>query len=301
MPPSDGTQPPAKAVAKEAELEYMELLAKSQPPASVQWLQAGNRRFLALYEPAITPSPKGTVVMLHGAGEHADWPGTLSTLRHYLPQIGWSTLAIALPPPDLPKLPPAKPSPAVEPANAPTPADDENQNHDESQDIFDSEGKSLSDGTIDPEAQKPKVAEVPGAAEEITVDRIIAALAFLQEAGNTSVILYGQGLGATRAAEYLFDHGDPEHQINGLLLVAADNRLPGKDFVLTQGLNNPALPILDIYASTSKADADLRSAYVRMREFDSYRQLEVPLIANNEAVITRHIHGFLHSRFDAAH
>ena len=289
-------QPMDAMMRQKLELETMALLAKSQPRATVRWLKSGDSPFLALYLPASTPTPNGVVVMLPGAGEHADWPGTFSTLRNYLPKAGWSTLAITLPPPDLAKPPAVKPTtPAA--AEAPTPPQDPAPKQDETKDIFDSAGNTITDGTIDfvAESSRPEP-EIPGMAEEVAMDRIIATLSFVQEMGNTPVILYGQGLGATRAAEYLFDHGDPNRQIQALLLVTADNRIPGKAFKLIDGLNDPALPVFDIFPATAKTDADIRGDHARAKELTGYRQLEIAIVANNEANIARHIHGFLHAR-----
>jgi len=57
-------------------------------------LKAGEREFLGLYAQAKTP--KGAVVLLHGLGVHPDH-GVIGTLRAWLADAGYSTLAIQMP------------------------------------------------------------------------------------------------------------------------------------------------------------------------------------------------------------
>lgn len=78
------------------EQERVAGLAEQIDPAEFIWLQAEGMSFAGLYR--ATPEP-GTraVVLLHGMGAHADWPGLINTLRTRLPAIGWTTLSIQLP------------------------------------------------------------------------------------------------------------------------------------------------------------------------------------------------------------
>jgi len=60
------------------------------------WLEAGGRRFLAIYTPP-SGRPRGGVVLLHGMGAHPDWPEVIHPLRVGLPERGWATLSVQLP------------------------------------------------------------------------------------------------------------------------------------------------------------------------------------------------------------
>jgi pimeloyl-ACP methyl ester carboxylesterase len=66
-----------------------------------EWLAADGYRFLAIYTPAETEKPKGTVLLVHGIGAHPDWPQVIQPLRIGLSEKGWRSLSIQMP------LPPA--------------------------------------------------------------------------------------------------------------------------------------------------------------------------------------------------
>jgi pimeloyl-ACP methyl ester carboxylesterase len=61
------------------------------------WLEANDHRFLAIYTPAETPSPRGTVLLVHGMGAHPDWPQVIQPLRSGLSEKGWQSLSIQMP------------------------------------------------------------------------------------------------------------------------------------------------------------------------------------------------------------
>jgi pimeloyl-ACP methyl ester carboxylesterase len=61
------------------------------------WLAADDHRFLAIYTPAETPSPRGTVLLVHGMGAHPDWPQVIQPLRSGLSEEGWQSLSIQMP------------------------------------------------------------------------------------------------------------------------------------------------------------------------------------------------------------
>jgi pimeloyl-ACP methyl ester carboxylesterase len=61
------------------------------------WLEANDHRFLAIYTPAETPSPRGTVLLVHGIGAHPDWPQVIQPLRSGLSEEGWQSLSIQMP------------------------------------------------------------------------------------------------------------------------------------------------------------------------------------------------------------
>jgi pimeloyl-ACP methyl ester carboxylesterase len=61
------------------------------------WLEADDHRFLAIFTPAETESPRGTVLLVHGIGAHPDWPQVIQPLRSGLSERGWQSLSIQMP------------------------------------------------------------------------------------------------------------------------------------------------------------------------------------------------------------
>jgi pimeloyl-ACP methyl ester carboxylesterase len=61
------------------------------------WLEAQGQRYLTIYTPAETASPRGTVLLVHGSGAHPDWPQVIQPLRTELSETGWQSLSIQMP------------------------------------------------------------------------------------------------------------------------------------------------------------------------------------------------------------
>lgn len=61
---------------------------------SLQWLETGNEKWLALVETETTGSPEGVVILLHDSGQHLGSPGVTAQLRQTLPQYGWTTVSL---------------------------------------------------------------------------------------------------------------------------------------------------------------------------------------------------------------
>ncbi len=60
-------------------------------------LNAAGEPFLGLWLEQRTGTPQGGILLLHDQGHNPDWPFRLQQARSYLPDVGWSTLSIALP------------------------------------------------------------------------------------------------------------------------------------------------------------------------------------------------------------
>lgn len=85
-------------ILPDLEQERLQALADSQlPDTEILWLETQHESFLGLFQPANKAAPKGAVLLLHHDRTSADWPGTVTTLRHGLPDQGWHTLSLALP------------------------------------------------------------------------------------------------------------------------------------------------------------------------------------------------------------
>ncbi|MHA7880659.1 MAG: DUF3530 family protein [Saccharospirillum sp.] len=74
-----------------------QLEQQALPRDTVLSLQADDAPFLALYQRQRSDSPQGGILILHDSGHTPDWPVHLQQARAFLPEAGWSTLAIALP------------------------------------------------------------------------------------------------------------------------------------------------------------------------------------------------------------
>lgn len=79
---------------------WAELLQQDARLASeVRWVETGAERGLYLYRPNEAAKQRGIVLLLHDLHAHADWPRLIGPLRSALPEYGWSTWSLQLPPP----------------------------------------------------------------------------------------------------------------------------------------------------------------------------------------------------------
>jgi len=63
----------------------------------IDTLEANGEPFLTLYQPSLTSSTQGCVIILHSDNEHPDWPDAVAPLRNALPQHSWCTISIEIP------------------------------------------------------------------------------------------------------------------------------------------------------------------------------------------------------------
>lgn len=88
------------------------------PKAQLRWLsdtglemaspeadENGKIPFLALHAKERYGKPKGAVILLHADGQRAGWPDSLLALHEQLPDSGWHSLFISLPPPPIEPVP----------------------------------------------------------------------------------------------------------------------------------------------------------------------------------------------------
>lgn len=74
-----------------------QLLAASLPDDAL-WLADDAEAILALFRATETATTKGLVFFLHATETPPEWPVLLENARRNLPQFGWATLAVTLPP-----------------------------------------------------------------------------------------------------------------------------------------------------------------------------------------------------------
>lgn len=248
-----------------------------------QQLQAGEERFLALWLPANVAEPSGTVIILPGNDESADWPQSVGPLRRKLPDGGWHSLSLSLPDPssDIPPLRSAEPAktPAdAEPADAETSAEH-------------AAPASNSAGTApSPEARQKAHAER-------VLARIQAAIGFAEQQQAKTVVLLGHGSGAYWAARYLSER--KPGSVHNLILVAAE--LPtGYTPPLDELIPQLQLATGDFYYKDLPADrqAALKRAQAsKQQKHLSYTQIAMKALPGNREAeqeqLYRRIRGWL--------
>ena len=291
----------------------MQLLAAGQPKNSVVWLKAMGLPFLALYEPDYTGNPVGAILILNAEGQHSSWPGTSEQIRLSLPQFGWNTLSTQLPAPQSSPIPPRdSPQAAVkDPAETATAEDSSNATPDTEQ----PQTETLPDKEADAQAagvdaagatdntQMPEV--MPIDAEELSLARLRRSIDYLHEQGQFNIVLIGNGLGAVRAACYLRElpstsNASQSRLVRALILVNARNRVPTTDTRLQNCLEDPDMPVLDVFAGQQARDqieAEERLKASRRNGIKRYQQLHFPEMgettSRGENLLSRRIRGFL--------
>jgi len=89
--PSHGRDPGA------LERELGERLEERGYTGELLRLGAAGGGFLTLLERSAGSSVRRAAIMVHGMGQHLDWPDVVSPLRNHLPEFGWSTLSVQCP------------------------------------------------------------------------------------------------------------------------------------------------------------------------------------------------------------
>lgn len=82
-------------------MDFNELKAQIQqhnPSSSISNLSAAEDfPYFAVKNIALSSPTKGTIILIHGEGEHADWPDVIHPLRVSLPRFGWTTVSLQFP------------------------------------------------------------------------------------------------------------------------------------------------------------------------------------------------------------
>jgi pimeloyl-ACP methyl ester carboxylesterase len=134
--------------------------------------------------------------------------------------------------------------------------------------------------------------------------RIEAAVSFLRNRGNQTIVLIGHSLGAAMAASYLANN--PQHGLQGLVVIGLgvidlDDRMNG-----VLALEKIQVPVLDLYGSNDLAtvldSVKARASAARTASNTNYRQIEVEdadhFFTGLEDTLNHHVSGWLKSRYD---
>ena len=134
--------------------------------------------------------------------------------------------------------------------------------------------------------------------------RIDAAIQFLHERGNRTIVLIGHSLGAAMAASYLGASEKPGVQgfvAIGLSVIELDDRMNS-----ALALEKIRIPVLDLYGSrdleTVLRSAKSRAAAARSAGNSNYRPLEIEgadhFFVGMEDTLNRRVYGWLKTTFE---
>ena len=307
--------PEVRAAPSERSTDTAQALAEVLPDQEQQQLQTADEPFLALWLPANSGSPSGAVIIVPGDGESADWPQTISPLRHKLPDAGWHSLSLTLPDPNQPFVPARATEPVAEPA-APAdeaPSADDTGNADEAAptDATDEAPAPAADEQSAPSEEPAPAAEPPSDPETLrqnhaarVIARIEAAVAFAQQRQAQTVVLLGHGSGAYWAARYLQER-QPAN-VRHLVVIGAE--LPA-DYgpALDELLPGLKLATGDFYYKDRLGDrqaAVKRLQASKRLQHPAYTQVAMKALPGNtdaeQEQLYRRIRGWLSSQLKAA-
>lgn len=238
----------------------LQLLTEGSTKQSARWLQAGNERFLALWNPDRSGDGKGALLIIHAEGELPTWPQTTAPIHNTLPDYGWATLAISLPSTFQNPMPKRS-----FPVKAHLKIEDENDDatKTETQQSQPKPAPATNNApTGNPKAPSPQIIAATKTRENLTEERITAALKFLHDRGQFNVALMGAGVGAIRAHRFMKNitpqitdeklKDKLEKPIRALVAYNARNRLPTDSDDYKDWFIDPEIPFLDIYTTTDK-------------------------------------------------
>ncbi len=189
------------------EKQRLDWLAASVDASQIQWLEA-EQRFFSLYAESQTGQVKGAVILIPPTRDQVGWPITLRRLLEYLPNYGWNTLAISLPTANT-----NESNKSNSPDTNSEQATGSNSENSETANSETTNTETTADQSSSVKHDSPLYAT--------TKQRLFAAQRFLNEKGQSNLILIGLGSGAWQAAHFAqtsTSKGDenPEENAQGL-------------------------------------------------------------------------------------
>ncbi len=264
-------------------------------------LEAGGNTFSAIWQPDTSSNTLGAVLIFHGSGQNINWPESIAELSKALSLHGWASLSISLPE-RVKTAPPQRPTPTPSPAT-------------------DSTAANANSTSEPPEEPKPKIKTEQDVEREVRA-RAKAGMDYLNSQGQYNIVFAGEGLGAARAARYLdtlskgFNKqgvartmGNAKTQavisrpVRALIIINARNHIipdMREQNSLMDWLNDPGLPILDVYAPTHHLDqleSEQREKQAQKKRMEKYFQVQLnkPDLeeSSGETMLSKRVRGFL--------
>lgn len=264
-------------------------------------LQLGSEDvFLALWQPANTPKPRGVLIIVPSEGETADWPRVVAPLRRALPEHGWHTLSLT--PTDAMADPLARLTTPAQAAPS-APAKDEaveDIDADASPQPADAgylpEQTAPADDEPSAEPTPPQEDAAPANVERMQA-RLAAAVEHVRSAKPAEIVLVGHGTGAYWASRYLAQ--DSPKDIRQLIVIDPRRPAPAE-----QSLEDTlaALPVAVGDFHTDERPAAQRQALqrrnaARRADHPDYRQVALPALAADrdgaQEQLVRRVRGWL--------
>ncbi len=279
--PETPAAPAAVAPALERSQEQQQALMRQLPAEQQKTLQAGDESFLALLVPAARAKAAGTVVLVPGDGESADWPNVVAPVRQQLPTFGWQTISLSLPDPYDPVV-------AIERDTAPADTDAQANSEQAAPPVTGGSGTAPAAPTqAEAGSGEPAQAAVapvdPEAAANAQATRVLARIAagidLALQQGASPIVLVGHGTGAYWAARYLAEKEPAE--VKQLVLI--DAREPqGMPPRLDATMGKTDLQIADLVHAPGAA-AQRRKERAAQKANKGYRQIDLPVIPGDRA------------------
>ncbi len=273
----------------------MKLLANTLNQQSTQWIDSDDGPFFAIWQEDRSGDAKGALLIIHANGEHPAWPQTTKPLHDTLPDYGWATMAISLPPTKQTAPPkrtfPVKARQAV---------------------ISDTEKASATE-TQKTQAPEPEVTSQPNDTnniEALTDSRLTAALKFLHDKGQFNVAILGSGTGAIRANTFLKNISPNisdqqlkarlEKPIRAFMTYNARNKMSPQSQEYEDWFSDPEVPVLDIYTTTdlrNQRESQTRKIIAKQKKVSQYSQAKIAEMSYEKAWgenrLSRRIRSFL--------
>lgn len=323
-----GAAEPLPYISRTARNE--QLLAASLPEDAL-WLEDDHEPILALFRPTETAVTKGVVLFLHATETPPEWPALLENARRNLPQYGWATLALTLPPrtppapaprdlplPDTPDDPPADPellaeidstaedtvnetaSTSSNPEVVATPEVTAPVTNEAVEEIpvADTEAEPASEDATPEDAvteEKPLLTR-----SEIIHKRFAAAQSWLAQTDYRARMLVVDNSSVMEVAAYL--QTQPAGTVTALILVNLQPQEALSTAQLNQLFSELALPVLDVFPAPAHAAMTAqrqrhRGAALRNQVPDYHQMLlppqQKPLQDDNKNFWVERLRGFM--------
>ncbi|MDF1764010.1 MAG: DUF3530 family protein [Oleibacter sp.] len=255
--------------------DILSYLTQQQRRDEIRTLLVDQTQFYGLYLPQRTAKAQGGALLLHDLEQHGHWPTVIAPLREFLPDQGWSTMAIQMPEPYR-----GVAAPKTTSSSTPTPMTEAEPSPDASLPVQDATG------LISPDSYGKKV-----------VDRILAATTYLNERGQLNLMVFAHGDTAIWAINALLNRQRDNGDAKGIYLILLDAREhPASQLYLADQLSQLDIPVFDLISANNQQNAfewEKRLGRMKREKHLNYQQLVLQDSYTDEPRIRRRIWGWL--------
>lgn len=286
-------------------------LEQQYPKNDILQLSANGENFIGLWEQDKSGTPVGTVLILHGEGQTANWPHTIDALRANLTHHGWSTLSVSLNDPITAPHPNRLFVAKTDAQKANEPEENTSTQETEQKQPDKPQGQSMISNPLMGN-NEPKYS--PEELESRMQNRIKAAVSHLNDEGQFNIVIVSHGSSAQRTAEYI--QSLPENApstkprqraarqanrtVRAIIFINARNKANETQTSLVDLLSMEETPILDLYSDMhflDRLESKDRLKAARNNGMKKYMQVKflppTTNVFNDENRVTRRVRGFL--------